>query len=222
MMIVKSQSCNHKTTNATCYLLRSNYLDVLERTDSYDTYIARVIAIWLKHKNNCEINKLMQRRLPSIPSYKFVSLMRQISPTLRQGNSLFSQNIRNLIRRMTLEHPYHCIPILLMLKNYQLDSMHCHDDDDSLIVATKSKVEAAEELIRELKETKIKQIIDETDFIANALIQIAYTSVPKGNFLVVYLIIKMYCLIVQVTFLFRCPTTRDKERRGNFESRQFP
>ena len=107
------------------------YCFCLELSDTHDLSISRVICLWFDNSDNLEINQIMPHYLHTISSHKFIPWAFQIIPRLclipNDVSTPFSIILTDLVLRMTKDHPYHCIPILLSILLAPLDACFLTD-----------------------------------------------------------------------------------------------
>ena len=139
-------------------------------------YVYRMIDIWLSvvrdaNHSDC-IESIISEAIETVPSFQFVPVAGQLFSRLEASSSrhrgTFQQNLRNLISKMCLDHPYHCLIQLITLSN--------GTEGNDVDVESESAVQAASELIMELKRGEIKWIgllIESYQILANAYVQLA-------------------------------------------------
>ena len=103
-----------------------SYCFCLKLSNTNDMSISRVISLWFDNSDNHDISTMLADHLRSISSYKFIPWVYQIIPRLcfipSEVNNPFSETLRNLVLRMTTEHPYHCLPLLFAIFHSPLDA----------------------------------------------------------------------------------------------------
>ncbi|KAH9134129.1 hypothetical protein AeRB84_020022 [Aphanomyces euteiches] len=92
-----------------------NYGLSLRHAPSVDmTPVFRILSLWFRHFQNTQVNMELDEIVKSVPSFKFIPLSYQIMSRL---GTTSNTNLRELVRKMTIEHPHHTIVQLLALKN---------------------------------------------------------------------------------------------------------
>ncbi|XP_033207323.1 serine-protein kinase ATM-like isoform X2 [Belonocnema kinseyi] len=167
-----------KDKNTYLLLALEYYLRTLEQSKDHDFLIFRVVSLWLDNTHHEHFNKILNKYLPKIASYKFVPLIPQLAPHMNLANTQFSSKINEILKKCALEHPHHTLPILLALKNLNGDSefspCQVSSRDES-----KPRMKAATKLINQLLQTKIRPIVEEMTQLSRALVMLAYLQVQK-------------------------------------------
>lgn len=86
-----------------------NYMLALQASDEHDISVLRFFSLWLENDDSAEANKIVNNHLPAVPSWKFILLLNQLTSRLQDVKSDFQHALRDLMIRMSSEHPYHCI-----------------------------------------------------------------------------------------------------------------
>ncbi|XP_011494720.1 PREDICTED: serine-protein kinase ATM [Ceratosolen solmsi marchali] len=154
-----------------------NYLSILQDSDEYDLLVFRLISLWLDNMYDEEVNKLIEKQLEQIPSYKFIVLVPQLAPHMSNISDIFTRKIFQLLERCAKEHPHHTLPTLLALKNLHNDSKFC----SRKVARQEPRVLGAQQLIQQLLCTNIRPIIQEMDRLSDALVMLAYFDLDKKN-----------------------------------------
>ena len=168
------------------YLMTSMeyYLSVLLHGD-ISVAVYRMISLWFSNQDNTELNSLVSKRLPNIPTYRLVPLLYQMAARMsdfkKQDGVEFSSVLFNCIQRCALEHPHHVLPIVLALKNANLDEYfennkqpldnHCGD----------ARCKAAYTMLRDMKKLRnFENIISKYSELSLGLVELAYLQVGKN------------------------------------------
>ncbi len=168
------------------YLMTSMeyYLSVLLHGD-ISVAVYRMISLWFANQDNVELNSLVSKRLPNIPTYRLVPLLYQMAARMsdfkKQDGVEFSAVLFNCIQRCALEHPHHVLPIVLALKNANLDEFfennkpppdnHCGD----------ARSKAAYIMLRDMKKVRnFENIISKYSELSLGLVELAYHQVSKN------------------------------------------
>lgn len=91
------------------------------------TLVNRISSLWLSHFRDDALNSKIGPSLASIPSFKFVPLMFQLSGRLdahEEGSSPFQTNLQELVVRLGIEHPFHSTYPLLSLRDSHMEKEH--------------------------------------------------------------------------------------------------
>ncbi|KAJ3339422.1 hypothetical protein HDU93_008237 [Gonapodya sp. JEL0774] len=82
------------------------------------------VARLMEERENDDLttNEAVASHIGSVPSWKFVELVHQLSAHLgrstgTEGNNLFQEVLYNLLERLAMEHPHHTLPIIFALRN---------------------------------------------------------------------------------------------------------
>eukprot|EP00494_Astrolonche_serrata_P024224 UN24482 len=106
-----------------------HYFTCLYSGTQHDTFVVyRIVSLWFENWLNTHVNNLVNhylsdknKQFPMPPSYKFVPLVYQISARLNAANSgkkpadAFHNNVRLLLRKISFDHPHHCLYQILAL-----------------------------------------------------------------------------------------------------------
>ena len=85
-------------------------------------HVFRMIDLWLHTcsnvKDKVDLNSIMAQAIKRIPSYRFVPLTSQLFAQIdSKSDSAFQQVLHNLVKRMCIDHPYHCLVQLISVCN---------------------------------------------------------------------------------------------------------
>lgn len=90
------------------YLHRAleNYIETCSMQNDFNSaLILRIISLWFANKSVNEINVMMKNRIPTIPSYKFLLVLPQISAKIDTVNKdIFTQTIEALMGKRALNN----------------------------------------------------------------------------------------------------------------------
>lgn len=86
-----------------------NYMLALQASDEHDISVLRFFSLWLENDESKKANKIVNEHLCAVPSWKFILLLNQLTSRLQDVRTDFQHALRDLMIRMCLEHPYHCI-----------------------------------------------------------------------------------------------------------------
>ncbi|XP_031496138.1 serine/threonine-protein kinase ATM isoform X2 [Nymphaea colorata] len=133
--------------------------------DKYDMRVVfRLISLWFSLWSDQNVIKAMTGAVKEVQSYKFIPLVYQIASrmgSLKEGNGLptFQLALISLVKKMTIDHPYHTIFQLLALANG--DRVKDKQRSKNSFVIDLEKKHAAENLLNELSSyhgAKIQQM----------------------------------------------------------------
>jgi serine-protein kinase ATM len=84
-----------------------NYLLSLIASDNHSNDTLRFSALWLEHSEEPTVNDAVAKRLSSVPTRKFASLMNQLTSRLLNNITKFQQLLFSLVLNICIDHPYH-------------------------------------------------------------------------------------------------------------------
>ncbi|XP_078513177.1 serine-protein kinase ATM [Lissotriton helveticus] len=100
-----------------------NYISCLVSGEEHDLWIFRLCSLWLENSTVADVNGTMKKDAQKIPSYKFLPLMYQLAARMGTKKMGFHDVLNNLISRISLDHPYHTLFIILALANANKDEI---------------------------------------------------------------------------------------------------
>lgn len=160
-----------------------NYLKCLKGTNCHDLRIFQLTSLWFQNHRNNKLNTLMKNNIYLIQTYKFLPLMYQLAARMCKPQSdkiEFSSLLFELIQKITLDHPYHSLPVIFALQNADSDILEGTEGTNNQI-ANEERVEAAKQLISKLKNSKLVKLISEMEIVLSAYIKLAYLNPVKGS-----------------------------------------
>ncbi len=198
------------------YLLRSVdcYLHCLEigkynttnmtaSNELQNTCVFRFVSLWTQNSSNKELNKIVKLRLFKIGTYKFRVLLHQLAARMSHKNLTdaneqqhFQTNLIELMIKITYEHPYHVLPIILAFSNSHKDLTLTgvglnskeskaikNDAQTKKLLITEDRVNTANYLLELIKSrnASLKAIIESTQQVCDAYIELANYKVAKEN-----------------------------------------
>lgn len=98
-----------RSRDAYVQLSLQNYLRALRASDDHNIDVLRFFALWLENSESQAANEVVQKHLPSVPSWKFVVLNNQLMSRLEGEQTGFQDCLKHLVTRMCAEHPFHCL-----------------------------------------------------------------------------------------------------------------
>ena len=165
-----------------------------------NTCVFRFVSLWTQNSSNKELNKKVQPKLPKIGTYKFRILLHQLAARMSHKDltgsneqQLFQTNLIELITKIALDHPYHVLPIILAFANSHndltlsggvlnnRDSKSSKNDAQTKKILIEDRVNTANYLIESIKRrnTSLKAIIESTQQVCDAYIELANYKVPS-------------------------------------------
>jgi len=79
--------------------------------------VFKVVSLWFNNDQDEEVNQVLLELAKEVPSYKFVPLTYQISSRIGNGTRPFQKAIKQLVKRLCLDHPYHTLVQIFAIKN---------------------------------------------------------------------------------------------------------
>ncbi|KAH7658740.1 Non-specific serine/threonine protein kinase protein [Dioscorea alata] len=120
----------------------------------YDLRVVfRLVSLWFSLSSRQSVVKAMLSTVKEVQSFKFIPLVYQIasrlsSPRNSQGSNSFQVALASLVKKMSIDHPYHTIFQLLALANG--DRIKDKQRSRNSFVVDMDKKQAAEDLLHEL------------------------------------------------------------------------
>ena len=100
-----------------------NYILCLKTGNEHDLRIFRLCALWFDNSDQREMNRTVENGFRQLQSYKFLPLMYQLAARMSAAvpTSSFQTTLQELICRVTIDHPHHCLYVVLALSNASKD-----------------------------------------------------------------------------------------------------
>eukprot|EP00731_Ephydatia_muelleri_P031937 Em0023g444a len=100
-----------------------NYILCLRTGNEHDLRIFRLCALWFDNSDQREMNRTVENGFRQLQSYKFLPLMYQLAARMSAAvpTSPFQTILQELICRVTIDHPHHCLYVVLALANASKD-----------------------------------------------------------------------------------------------------
>lgn len=92
---------------ALCYYL----MYAKQSTIVSDMVIFRIMSLWLNNQENTSAKELIEESLLTIPSYKFIAVLPQLTPRVGMDSGVGALVQKALIR-CALDHPHHTLPFV--------------------------------------------------------------------------------------------------------------
>jgi len=146
--------------------------------------VYRMISLWFSaecKERRQKINDIIQETIQKVPSYLFVPLSSQLFSRLGQDDGL--SNLSQLLSKLCLDHPYHCIIHLLYVCNGRNVGAGVSHRNASTFLQNSSttKVREAESLVNAIKKVDdfTRSLVESYQALANAYIHLALAPVDK-------------------------------------------
>ncbi|XP_044756174.1 serine-protein kinase ATM isoform X2 [Coccinella septempunctata] len=153
------------------------YMKNLACSDNCHLQIFRVMALFLENRTCASIKELIERYIPKIPTYKFLTILPQLIPhiAIKNTGDMFSLKANEIIDRCAREHPHHTLPIILALANSLKDSDY--SKIKTKVSINEDRVAEAKKIIKSLKNDPVlKGIIIGLEIVSDALVELAYMA----------------------------------------------
>ncbi len=160
----------------------TNYGLTAQTGDKHDLHVIfRVVSLWFNNSDTKEINVLVFNLLKDkkIPARKFLPLIYQIASRLSVANSpsMFEKAILSLVKHICTTHPQQSLYQVFALMN---GDKVAAGKEKSRHQADTDKIQAAKQVIDSTRNSEIKQIVDETEKLIDAYIELAFITLdPK-------------------------------------------
>ncbi len=152
------------------------YARALAVSDTQDDAALRLCALWLEHNGEDEFNGKIQLDLMKVPSWKFGTLIRQLTARLlRDGGeqSPFQHNLEAVLVKLCQDHPFHILYSLLTIA-YPLRKASRRQS-----ALGNPREQAALDLITKVKAGSRAKLVSQMDMFSNAAI--AWAEVPMDK-----------------------------------------
>lgn len=121
------------------------FLNTLIFTDKYDSDVMdKFCGMWFENADNDNLNIKLLREIGTIPSWKFLPWVNQISSKLNNDSSEFQKPLQLTMKRLLYKLPYESLYSVLSIKLYKNYSLN---SDESML----SKIAAVEKILRDLQ-----------------------------------------------------------------------
>ncbi|XP_065364298.1 serine/threonine-protein kinase ATM isoform X2 [Calliphora vicina] len=134
--------------------------------------IYRIIGLWFSNKQNETLRIKIQENISSVPSYKFICALNQMTARLNSKNPEFIELLKDVMIRCVQEHPHQTL--------YQLyPIVYGHIDGTENKTDYRSKI--AQDIIAKAKNKSNANIIKQLESVIPALIDFANTEISAEN-----------------------------------------
>ncbi|KAJ2615185.1 Serine/threonine-protein kinase tel1, partial [Coemansia sp. RSA 1365] len=148
----------------------------LSASDAFDDDVYTLVALVATHERAPEMQRTLSAGLaPDVPSRKFLPLARQLCGRLG-GEGVVAAGVAALARRMTIDYPFHVVPLLLALRS--ASARRGAPDGGAL---ERQRSSAAARLVTDAAatSTELRSVISNIDSLCSAYIELAATPVPE-------------------------------------------
>ncbi|GAA5821356.1 hypothetical protein JCM3770_006348 [Rhodotorula araucariae] len=136
-----------------------NYARALGTADDFDDKVFRFCALWLGCAEDNDLHTKLKPLLSAIPAFKFVFLAYQLSARLTKAavSVPSASNVRKLVLRLCLEHPFHALYPVQALRDPSATKSSRRSSasrESSVGVTTNnSRAQAATDIVEKTKRT---------------------------------------------------------------------
>ncbi|XP_046801392.1 serine/threonine-protein kinase ATM isoform X1 [Lucilia cuprina] len=134
--------------------------------------IYRIIGLWFSNKQNETLRTKIQENISSVPSYKFICALNQMTARLNSKNPEFIALLKDIIIRCVQEHPHQTLYQLYPIVYGYIDGTENKTDNRSKI---------AQDIIAKAKNKTNANIIKQLESVIPALIDFANTAISDEN-----------------------------------------
>uniref|UniRef100_A0A182VTU2 Serine/threonine-protein kinase ATM n=1 Tax=Anopheles minimus TaxID=112268 RepID=A0A182VTU2_9DIPT len=180
-----------------------------------DMVIFRIISLWLNNQENKEACSLIEESLLTIPSYKFIAVLPQLTPRVGVDGAVGALVQKALIR-CAKDHPHHTLPFVFA----QLHAFKDRPDNEA--PANDNRLLGVREVYNKLKrEPALEKMLEQTERMNLALIELANKTLSSNASFREYTMTKRDPLgMLQNLDLIHCPTIElPVVKDGNYRAR---
>lgn len=179
-------------------------------------HVFRLVSLWFGNEGNA--SEAMKAIQENIPSHLLVPLTYQIFSRIDDEKGVFQDVLGSIVRRMSLDHPYHCIGQLVALKNGGAVGTGVSGRHADMYISHvgNSKVKASEEVLKQIKKESTKK---KGHHYVASLIE-AYTSISEAYIGLAMLPTKVFVEKEKKTK--DIPLTRGNKVLAKWKANEFP
>lgn len=108
------------------------YLNSLASDDHHDDVVFRFVSLWFDQSHNNHLNTQLKDKIASVPTHKFVRVVHQLTARLsHEKDSKFQTVLAKLVTGMCIDHPFHSLPHILLLRHGVPSKLNPTTDDGS-------------------------------------------------------------------------------------------
>ncbi|KAM7347211.1 serine/threonine-protein kinase tefu isoform 2-T3 [Cochliomyia hominivorax] len=134
--------------------------------------IYRIIGLWFSNKQNESLRTKIQEHINSVPSYKFICALNQMTARLNSKNPEFIDLLKGIMIRCVQEHPHQTLYQLYPIVYGYIDGTENKTDYRSKI---------AQDIIAKAKNKTNANVIKQLESVIPALIEYANTEISNEN-----------------------------------------
>lgn len=171
----------------TVYLHQSlnHYTRCVKLSSKHDLHMFRIVALWLENLKDGKTTRIIHDSSKEIQTYKYVALIYQLVARLTKivdspnHHKDFPQVIFSLLDRMCVDHPHHCLSVVMALAHAHVDedlntqkSAYSRKKSKNSVVAEEERVQAAKLLVDRLKK-RLPEHVSEMEKVCSAYLHLA-------------------------------------------------
>ncbi|XP_066511955.1 serine-protein kinase ATM-like isoform X1 [Hoplias malabaricus] len=159
-----------------------NYIRCLELGEEHDTWVFRLVSLWLDNADVKDVNDMIKKGVKKIPTYKFLPLMYQLAA--RMGTKVYFHTVlTELICQVSIDHPHHTLFIILALVNANKDESFSRSRLSKSSTRQPSaldleRAEVAQNIMNVMRREKA-QMIRDIESLCSAYITLAYMDASR-------------------------------------------
>uniref|UniRef100_A0A182P1P5 Serine/threonine-protein kinase ATM n=1 Tax=Anopheles epiroticus TaxID=199890 RepID=A0A182P1P5_9DIPT len=178
------------------YLLYANQSTIVS-----DMVIFRIMSLWLNNQENSTAKQLIEDSLLSIPSYKFIAVLPQLTPRVGLDKDVGTL-VQQALIRCALDHPHHTLPFVFA----QLHAFK--DQPDHETPTNDNRLQGIREVYKKLQnEPVLQKMLQQMERMNLALIELANKTLSSSPTFREYTMTKRDALgQLENLDLIHCPT----------------
>ncbi|XP_053675584.1 serine/threonine-protein kinase ATM [Anopheles nili] len=187
----------------------------VQTTVESDMVIFRIISLWLNNHDAKDVKELVTKSLHTIPSYKFIAVLPQLTPRVSSEGTV-GMLVKKTLILCAKDHPHHTLP-------HVFAQLHAFQDQPEHEVPTDDKrLQGVREVYNKLKqEPTLQKILHQMERMNLALIEMANKTISTEATFREYTMIKRDKLgQLENLDLVHCPTVQlTVVPGGNYQNR---
>uniref|UniRef100_A0A182M4G9 Serine/threonine-protein kinase ATM n=1 Tax=Anopheles culicifacies TaxID=139723 RepID=A0A182M4G9_9DIPT len=180
-----------------------------------DMVIFRIISLWLNNQDNKNACNLIEKSLLTIPSYKFIAVLPQLTPRIG-GDGAVGALVQKALIQCAQDHPHHTLPFVFA----QLYAFKDRPEHEA--PANDNRLLGVRQVYKKLKQQPaLEQMLEQTERMNLALIELANKTLSTSASFREYTMNKRDSLgQLQNLDLIHCPTVElPVVKGGNYRAR---
>ncbi len=160
-----------------------HYVITLQFADKFDMAIFELCNLWFNEKGTTVVSDYLRKKLPSIPTRKWLPLSYQIASRLGVGGNAdstssdaFCKTLEELVVMLAQQHPHHMMFKLLALCNGR--NLPVNQTDRVSHVVDDGKITVAKRILSQLKAGGQAKIVKQYENLCHAYVELSYHDLP--------------------------------------------